>query len=62
MMPTGGVLCRRDPFSAALDHRAANPTAHGATVKDKGGPDLAAVQRLRVAARPPQPSKTSVDA
>ncbi len=63
MMPAGGVLCRRDPFSAASDHRAANPTAHGATVKDKGGPDLAAaVRRLRVAAGPPEPSKASVNA
>jgi len=60
-MPAGGALCRRDPFSAASDHRAANPTAHGA-VMNKDGPDLAAVQRLGVAARPPRPSKASVGA
>ena len=62
MMPAAGVLRQRDPFSATSDHRAANPTAHGATVTDKGGPDLAAVRWLRVAAGPPQPSKASVDA
>jgi len=61
MMPAGGVPCPRDPFSAASDHRAANPTAHGA-VMNRDGPDVAAVERLGVAARHPGPSKASADA